>query len=61
MNWKHLTETVGVASAGGAVGAIADALSAGHYELEHLLRSALTGACIAVAALYRTPPNRDSK
>lgn len=58
MNWKQFGETVAVAAAGGATGAISDALSAGQFEMKHLLRAALAGAFIAVAALYRKPPTK---
>lgn len=56
MNWKQFGETVAVAAFGGAIGAVSDALSTGTFEMQHLMRAALAGAFIAVAALYRKPP-----
>jgi hypothetical protein len=57
MKWNQAGETIATAALGGAVCAIADSLNVGKYDLEHLLRAGLVGALIAVAALYRRPPN----
>lgn len=61
MRWRQLGETVAVAAVGGAIGAVSDALSAGTFDVKHLMRSAVAGAFIAVAALYRQPPARGPK
>lgn len=62
MNWKRTLEVIAWTAGGGALSAASEALSAGHFETEHVRRAAVVGAFVSVTALFRQwhrPPEID--